>query len=56
MVQLIGIGRQAKHGVTQTFAMGKLAEDHAQELLPTSEVLGLVITVVSVDASAKTGW
>lgn len=54
MVELVGIGRRAKHRVTQAFAMRKLAEDHAQKLLPTSEMLDLVMTIVTVDTCAQT--
>ena len=44
---------QTKSRVAETFPMSKLSEDHAKELLPTTEVFGPVVSIITVNTSFK---
>jgi hypothetical protein len=44
---------QTDFDVAQTFTKSKLAESHAQELIPTREGFDLIIALIAADAAAK---
>ena len=44
---------QRKHQIPQAFAVGKLTEHHAQQLVPACEMLDILIATVFLDDRVK---
>jgi hypothetical protein len=53
MVKLLGSRVQTRFDIAQTFAPSQLSKDQADELLPTGEVLDLVVAIVALNATMK---
>jgi len=57
VVRLIAMRVQHKHQIPQAVTVGKLAEHHAQQLIPASEMLNIpVATVLLGDRVKNTAW
>ena len=56
VVELVAAGVETRFDVAQAFAPGQLGKDQTDELLPSGEVLDLVIATVALDAAAKLLW
>ena len=53
VVELVLTRAQTDFDVAQTFTKSKLAEPHAQELIPTREGFDLIIALITAGAAAK---
>jgi hypothetical protein len=52
-IELVWTRAQADFYVRQAFPISDLSEGHGQELIPTREVINLVVAIVAVDTTAK---
>ena len=53
VVQLLFLELKAEGSVAKTLPVRKLTEGHAQELLPTGEILNFKVAVISLNAILK---
>lgn len=53
MARFVAMSVQRKHQIPQAFAVGKLTEHHAQQLVPACEMLNLPLTTVLPDDRIK---
>jgi hypothetical protein len=53
MITLGVVGIKSDNQISQTFTIGELSEHQSKQLIPTSEMLYVTITLVLIDYAAK---